>query len=92
MKKDSTRRCINHISFTVLLGATLFVYIGSIGPYTSGILTTIQREFQFKSSEVRINLMMRQIPLNFFVSIFSSSYISQKLWGISDLLLLYVCV
>ncbi|XP_003728049.2 solute carrier organic anion transporter family member 3A1 [Strongylocentrotus purpuratus] len=61
MKKDSTRRCINHISFTVLLGATLFVYIGSIGPYTSGILTTIQREFQFKSSEVGLVLSINDI-------------------------------
>ncbi|XP_063959622.1 solute carrier organic anion transporter family member 3A1-like [Lytechinus pictus] len=61
MEKRATRFCLNHISFTVLLGATVFVYIGSIGPYTSGILTTMQREFQLKSSEVGIILSINDI-------------------------------
>lgn len=49
------------VVFTALLSFAVFNYFGVQGPYTTGILTTLQREFKFKSSEVGFLLTVNDI-------------------------------
>ncbi|XP_063971128.1 solute carrier organic anion transporter family member 2A1-like [Lytechinus pictus] len=49
------------VFFTALLSFAIFTYFGVQGPYTTGILTTLQREFKFKSSEIGFLLTVNDI-------------------------------
>ncbi|XP_030839667.1 solute carrier organic anion transporter family member 3A1-like [Strongylocentrotus purpuratus] len=49
------------LAFSILLGLTMFIYIGCIGPYSTGTITTLQRQFLFKSSEIGFLLAVNDV-------------------------------
>ncbi|XP_041484537.1 solute carrier organic anion transporter family member 2A1-like [Lytechinus variegatus] len=51
----------NPIAFSILLGTTFFIYVGCIGPYSTGTITTLQRQFLFKSSEIGVLISVNDI-------------------------------
>nr|XP_054772166.1 solute carrier organic anion transporter family member 2A1-like [Lytechinus pictus] len=48
-------------AFCVLLGVTVFIYTGCIGSYSTGTITTLQRQFLFKSSEIGVLLAVNDV-------------------------------
>ncbi|XP_072176141.1 solute carrier organic anion transporter family member 3A1-like [Diadema setosum] len=49
------------VFFTALLAASMFTYFGAQGSFATGILTTLQRDFKLKSSEIGLILTINDI-------------------------------
>ncbi|XP_072166038.1 solute carrier organic anion transporter family member 3A1-like [Diadema setosum] len=92
---SSHNRCLTPMVFTVILGANCFIYISIIGPFGTAILTSIQREFQLKSSEAGILFSINDIVG--LIAITPIAYIGNRhhrprILGVSALIMAFGCL